>query len=180
MSTATRAPPVVAHCGFRRARQIAGIMVPTRNIIIRNNGIFQNHVTGVIAAIAIPNPIMQTRDTASLPPLMRNASFSVRGVRRRAWDSSSAMSLLCAMLSAKHSVNSWQSRLRTGCAPRWLESSRDLRVASPAFCRTMALSLPTINIDMVSTDACYESPMTLLPAGKLGSQPPRIPRSSWF
>jgi hypothetical protein len=28
---------------------------------------------------------------ASLPPLMRNASFSVRGVRRRAWDSSSAM-----------------------------------------------------------------------------------------
>ncbi len=91
MSTAARAPPVVAHCGFRRARQIAGIMVPTRNIIIRNNGIFQNHVTGVIAAIAIPNPIMQTRDTASLPPLMRNASFSVRGVRRRAWDSSSAM-----------------------------------------------------------------------------------------
>lgn len=91
MSTATAAPPVVAHCGFRRARQIAGIMIPTRNIIIRNNGIFQTHVTGVIAAIAIPNPIMQTRDTASLPPLMRNASFSVRGVRRRAWDSSLAM-----------------------------------------------------------------------------------------
>jgi hypothetical protein len=44
---------------------------------------------------------------------MRNASFSVRGVRRRAWDSSSAMSFLCAMLSAKHSVNSWQPRLRS-------------------------------------------------------------------
>jgi hypothetical protein len=66
-------------------------MIPTRNMIIRNNGIFQTHVTGVIAAIAIPNPIMQTRDTASLPPLMRNASFSPEGVRRRAWDSSLAM-----------------------------------------------------------------------------------------
>jgi hypothetical protein len=91
VSTAAAALPVVAHCGFRRARQIAGIMIPTTNIIIRNNGIFQNHVTGVIAAIAIPNPIMQTRDAASLPPLMRNAFFSVRGVRWRAWDSSSAM-----------------------------------------------------------------------------------------
>jgi len=91
VSAATTTPPVVAHCGFRRARQIAGIMIPTSNMIIRNNGIFQTHVTGVIAAIAIPNPIMQTRDMASLPPLMRNVSFNVRGARRRAWDSSSAM-----------------------------------------------------------------------------------------
>jgi hypothetical protein len=91
VSTATTAPRIVAHCGFRRTRQIAGIMIPTRNMIIRNNGIFQNHVTGVIAAIAIPNPIMQTRDAASLPPLIRNASFSPGGVRRRAWDSSLAM-----------------------------------------------------------------------------------------
>ena len=62
--------------GFRRAHQIAGITIPTKNMMTRNSAIFQPHVTGAIAAIAIPNPTMQARTMASFPPLMRASSFS--------------------------------------------------------------------------------------------------------
>jgi hypothetical protein len=145
VSTATTVPPVVAHCGFRRARQIAGIMIPTRNMIIRNNGIFQTHVTGVIAAMAIPNPIIQTRDMASLPPLMRNVSVSVRGVRRRVWgrvwDSSSAMlsvPLHYAERKAQHDelLSVPVEKLDEHLAG--FKSSQDLQIVSPAFCGTIA------------------------------------------
>ena len=64
--------------GFRRAHQIAGIMIPTTNIMTKNSAIFQPHVTGAIAAIAIPNPTMQARTIASFPPLIRASSFSRR------------------------------------------------------------------------------------------------------
>jgi hypothetical protein len=64
--------------GFRRAHQIAGIMIPTTNIMTKNSAIFQPHVTGAIAAIAIPNPTMQARTMASFPPLIRASSFSRR------------------------------------------------------------------------------------------------------
>ena len=64
----------VTYFGFSRARQIAGIMIPTRSMISRNSAIFQPHVTGAIEAIAIPNPTMQARTMASFPPLMRASS----------------------------------------------------------------------------------------------------------
>jgi hypothetical protein len=44
---------------------------------------FPNHITGVIATIAIPNPIMQTGTNVLLPRSMRACSFSSRSARGR-------------------------------------------------------------------------------------------------
>lgn len=63
--------PALVQNALLRARLTAGIIIPTRNMIARNSAIFQPQGTGTIAAIANPNPMMQTRTIASLPRLIR-------------------------------------------------------------------------------------------------------------
>jgi len=57
--------PLMTQLEFRPERQIAGITLPTRIMIATNSTIFQPPVTGAIAAIASPSPMMQTRSIAS-------------------------------------------------------------------------------------------------------------------
>ena len=80
------ARPAPAQYGCRRAREIAGIIIPTRSMIIKNSAIFHPQVTGAIAAMATPNAIMETRTSASLPRLMRACSRSPRNMLWRGCD----------------------------------------------------------------------------------------------
>jgi len=48
--------------------------------------IFQGHVTGAVAAIATPNPIMQTLTTVLLSFSRRACSSTARNTRRRVYD----------------------------------------------------------------------------------------------
>ena len=139
---------------FCRARQIAGIMIPTRSMITRNSAIFQPHVTGASEAIAIPNPTMQSRTMVSFPPLMRASSCSRRSTLWRPYNgvSSSAIVALPLMrvLAQKHTqelaCRGPKPRARRSVLVRALRDARGsppwtpwtilCRLTSPAFYTT--------------------------------------------
>jgi len=102
--------PSCIQLGFRRARPIAGIMTPTRSMITRNNAILQPHVTGAIAVIATPNPIMQIRTTASLPRLTRACSCNPESSRWRVCDSV-LISVIPSVLLNRDDRNAHHGRL---------------------------------------------------------------------
>jgi hypothetical protein len=59
----------VTYFGFCRARQIAGIMIPTRSMITRISAIFQPHVTGAIEANGYPKPDYASLNDGIIPSL---------------------------------------------------------------------------------------------------------------
>jgi len=159
------ARPAPAQYGCRRAREIAGIIIPTRSMIIKNSAIFQPQATGAIAAMATPNAIMQTRTSASLPRLMRACSRSPRNMLWRGWDgvlwsANAPVPFTPRSVKRAHrwrsgaiqpidAINLW--RCRRECAP---PSQREANLSAVG---ARIGSLPTINSNMVPVDAPYES-----------------------